>query len=342
MLLVDKVPLDMADRNNPYVREFKTWKEEFVKQGWRFPLRIRTHLIPQVNPTGDREPERYRFVPWEANAVHDGQPVVWNYKKNASDNRTKGEMIGSVMIIGMNDMDKAFFYLRKCPLFKSGLMWLENKKAEAEAKLNVRGQMVDVEWMLLSENSPLHGKEAEVRKLALALHVKKADDVENVSLPEVKEMVLRAVENGEANKSSLVNIAAFRELVDMPNKVKNRAIVQKAVDSELLEFDPNEFKALLNIDGDWRELVRVDVNEWSRKEEVFIETLQRDKERSMTFAQVVGEGLGGMKLSGIEDIKGLTFNDLKQQCSEVGIPVVGKGRDRKVLEKELSEHLSFL
>ena len=342
MLLVDKVPLDMADRHNPYVKEFREWKDNFLKQGWKFPLRIRTHLTPQINITGDREPERFRFVPWEANASYNGMPVVWNYKKNASDMKTKGEMIGSVMVISQNDMDKAFFYLTKCPLFKSGLMWLENKKAEAEAKLNVRGQMVDAEWLLLSENSPLHGKEDEVRTLALALHVKGAEDKVNISLPEVKDAMLRAIEHGEAEKNPLVNIGIFRELVDMPNKVRNRAVIQRAVDCSQLEFDANQFKAMLNIEGEWRELARIDVNEWRRKEEVLIEMLQRDKDKELTFAQVTGEGVGGIQVNTFEDMKALTFNDIKQKCNEVGIPVVGKGRTREVLEKELSEHLSLL
>jgi len=221
-------------------------------------------------------------------------------------------------------------------------MWVENKSAEAKAMLDIRAQMVDVDWMLLSGNSPISTDEDRVREIALAMHVAKADDKDNYTFPEVKAALIRAIEHGEMTNNPIVNIAAFKEFTDMSNKVRRRALIQRAVDGQLLQFDGNQFKALLNIDGEWRELARIDVREWEKKEDVLVAVLVKDMEKQLTFNQVVRVDFMGGTVDTAADVRKLTYGELKSKCQIAGIPVVGAGRTKEVLEKEYIEHLGLV
>lgn len=340
MLLVNGSPLNMDDTSNPYVKEFYDWKNKVLKK-YKFPVKLRTHLLPQMNVTGDREPERFRFIPWIALDSKNGMPVEWRYMDKPNNIKTKGEVVGSHLIIDKNNMDKAFFYLEKCPLLKTGHMWIENKAKEAQERLSARASMVDVNWMLLSESSELSRDEEKVREIGMAIGLKKANDKEAYSFYEVKDAILRAVEVGEGSGNPMVNVATFLQIVGTPGMMKRRALIQLAVDKEYIMFDNNRFVIEMNVDGDVRDFVKVNVKEWYRKEDVLMEVLLEDSTKRKMFESMVGASLKVDDLTMASEVKGLHWTELKSRCEELNIPVVGEGRTKEVLQRELIEHLGL-
>jgi len=341
MLLVDNVPLNMEDKTNPYVKEFFEWKDKFLRKH-KFPLKINTNLRPMRNVSGDMEPPRYRFVPWQAQSSNNGVPVLWRYVDKPGNVRVKGETIGGSFMIQSTDMDKAFFYMEKCPLLKNQTMWIEDKVREAEHRLDARGQMVDVNWMLLSEASELSGDEDKVRELAMAIGFKKADSKELYSLPEIKDAILSRLEQGESVNDPMVNVATFLQMVGTPELMRRRSLVQKAEDIECILFDNNRFVVELHLDGEVRDFVKINPRDWERKEDVFIETLMNDSAKRTVLENVLGASFEKAALVNFNDVKNIPWYELKKKCESVGIPIVGEGRTKEVLQKALAEHLNLV
>ena len=323
---------------------------EEIRDTYKFPIRIKTKYGTRINPTGHKEPNQSIVALLEGNyMLPNGGKVRIRYSKmnprKMSNGRIEyvegsGEVIERNMVIGSDDLDKAWFMLKVCPVVKKGMMKVEDKQKEAKAKLDSLGNMAVVNYLLADKASELASDHERVRTLALSFGVANADDTRKLSIEEVKVRLITNIAKGEASKDPIINVKNFKESITIPLETQKRAIVQQAIDKEILYFNHTKYYWAIKLSGLERKLLDVDGQSFGRKEDILVKHLLVNDDARELFDKAMGRyaAFAGKKDFTAEEIDSMSMADVRSRCQEVNIPAFGKGRTEDILKKELKEH----
>lgn len=352
MLFEQNKVIDLSNKNNPHpVAQDYFEKIKEIKK-YKFPLRILGYQT-KYNVNGEKEPPQTTIALYEGDFISkDGvkTKVVYSeqYPTQKANGRFeylpdgKGKVMSTHMLIREDELDKAYYMLYICPNVKRGILRLENKQEEAKQYLAARSKMAVIHYFLMDDSSDLSTDEDRVREIALNFGISKADD-KKVSLYEIKKALVLALETGEANNDPVVNVKAFREAVNIPDKVKKRALIQRAVDNKLLIFDRAKFEWKIAVDGEARKVLDVPIDATS-KEDLLVKYYNSNQSARELFEKVMGEDVSwdGEEKFDPATIDILDMSALKRQCKKVGIEFMGAGRNAEALKKDLKEHYGKL
>lgn len=344
MLSVNDRLLNYNDKNDAYVKEYLDAVKEIHKT-YKFPIVFKDRFGFRINATGAPEPTAPISIPLSANVIRNGVPEFWRYSPTfpVGGKITKKRIkVNGKISVKANEVELAFFLLYKCPFVKDGTLIVVNKQKEAESKIAARSRMISTRYLLYDEESLVYNAEETLRTVALAFGVRNAGDKE-ISLAEIKLALESVIENAEMSGDNERNEKAFKRAIEMDSIIKQRAIIQEAVDKDMIEFrhEINQW-VMKNDKGQVTEkLCVVSPQEINRKEERLADWL-----RTHPFYKEAIEGLLGKEnafgegaVLSEEFIKEAKRPDLMAQCKKYDINPIGKSNEeiKKLLLEKIQE-----
>ena len=328
------------ESNHPIAKDYQSKLSEIRE--YKFPLRFKTKFSRRINPTGEPEPEQGIRV------LHSGQLELKNgtaekvtYSKTMPRMRAgrldfaTGEFVTNALLVTEKELDKAYFMLYICPVIKKGYLKLENKKEEAKKELEAGSKMAFVYYYLADPDNPFYHDEKKIRQVALSLGVVNAESP-SISVEEVKQTLVTHIKKGEAANSQYVNVAAFKEAVQLPEHYQRRASIYRAVENKTLYYDGSAFRWMVKMGDGYVKLMDVTSKDTNSPEDGLLRLMDsNDKVRELFDKATKGEPVPVSKEQ-VMDMKRPELNDV---CKENGIPYVGKKNEDLV--KDIIEHLGL-
>lgn len=324
------VRIDLTS-DHPIAKDFRAKQEELKK--YQFPLRFKTRFHNRINVTGEREPFQSTVALFTGYLdVPNGTREKVRYSRTNPRKKANGKMeydegSGEVvkhnMVVGSNEMDKAYFMMYLCPSVQRKMITLENKRQEASEALQAGSKMAAVYFYLTDPDSPIFADEKKIRTIAMSLGVSNAENP-RVSIEEVKVTLIKHIEQGETSKDESVNVDAFKKATTMTDFYKKRAEIFRAMDNEVLRFDNKRLCYEVKYGDEYVKLIDVTARDIKHPEDALIRILDTNPTVKEMFSKVVATEMVEMTKERIEK---MGMEDLRTLCNEHNIPHFGKKKE---------------
>jgi hypothetical protein len=230
--------VDLNNTSDQTVKEYNAFKAETLEKfEGRMPLMFRVKYKFKRDKDGNIRPGKVTWLRWEA--MRDG--VMWQYSpmvvsKN-EDGMLKfpdvGEIVSKSLVLDKDRMDYIFFLLKKSQAIPSGIIYLEDKVAEANTKADEKAIKAKVEYYLWVEDA------INIKKLLITARAYGVQDVENLQNNEVRVELAKRLESLAKGDKGIYK--KFLDDLSVNKLVKIKATLQQALDENKIFFNPQKY-----------------------------------------------------------------------------------------------------
>ena len=338
----------IGEGNSEAEKYYRDKKKELLET-YQWPIRIKDRLASRINETGYRETAKSYSIPLKQVVNDTIGSHEWRYSTGypVRDNKTgrqrypvmhhifKGELV-----IDKSDIDLAFFIIFRSDILQSTKLYVVDTRKEAEVYASAKRKMAGLAFMLWEEESPIYNNDQGVRDIAASLGIPHAHDKNKYSLNEVKMRIESVVTEAERIGDTTANYEAFKKASKLPERVKQKALVQKAIDANIVKFDDLSwsFFILDNEGNQSKRLARIDTDSFDEKEEILIEYLMKNEDDRLAIEGRLGEEFFQKEDLTLEEINAMDRNELVEHCKRYRIKSVGVNEEfmREALMKRFN------
>lgn len=171
--------------------------------------------------------------------------------------------IGKSITLDKKNKEKVFFFLTKLDIYLNGSLFLENKEQEALKGVELEAREAEVSFLINNKKSPIVNEPKVFKLIAMAWGVSGIDDL---SIPEIQKDLFAKVKFAEQKtKDGFTRFLADVENYETDNLIQVRAVIQKALDKNLLTFDGRGMLVNLNTpEGNIPLMPVVNIQSWPK------------------------------------------------------------------------------
>jgi hypothetical protein len=209
-----------------------------------FPIKLRCDKLQ----SGSREGKKGIFLPYSGEVETDYGTAVLVYAQAAQPDkngvsvkyRPRGEKFEKPMTIHNKDVDKLLFFMLACPLFKAGVIYIEDLEEKARQVATLRASSSALTFYLYNESSPIYNDVERLCNIAAALGIAKP---EILGLNEIRNAIFDRVEAAEKIHDKTYGYKWFNSAVsEFSPKMEALTVIQRATDLNLIKYNPLSFR----------------------------------------------------------------------------------------------------
>lgn len=347
---IDLRTLDGYKGNDYVLRQLSTARQRIKELG--YPIKFKCDSLEK----GYKEGKKGIYIPYIGEIETDAGSASIVYAQSARsvqggvgvNYKPRGEAIRKTWTMKENDLDKILFLMVACPLVKTGLLYIEDTEAKAQAVANKRKGGSALLFYLYNEHSPIFSDEEKLVFIASSLGV---SNPLNLGLNELKNVIFEKIESAEKIHDGTFGYKWFNDaMTEFTPLMTALRDVQVAVDKKIIRFNDRSYRwMLLGGGGDEvRIICPVEPAKTSLRREILANHLLKDKEvynlitgtveKQKKEEDVVGDvNIARDATDQVSkiDFATLEWSEIRSLAAKSGILIKGKKKEDLVKELEL-------
>ena len=329
--------------DSQYAKEFQKKKPEIEAVGWPVKLRIVPTWVTGTKASDGQwvqnvPPQFINFVATEFS--EDEGSVEWRYSPTPARKKgdelifpTRGERFFEnnkrVMSFNKDQIDLLFFLIYKSS-HKGRIFEVVDERGEAENRVSIKRKQAKLTEALYGTSSPLTGNFNMIKTVAQSWGI---PNVERSTESLLLDNLERAVMEGQKMKDKGKNVRGIDEFIkdiSMDELTKIRAVVQEAIDANVIAFNENTHNYgwfFLDGEGKWSTKIQtMSPRSYDIRQQKLAEYLLHNKSVLNMIKAEIGheEEPDDLDPSKIREMK---WEDIKKKGKELNIPVVGRPKE---------------
>ena len=326
-----------------YAKEFQEKKPEIEALGWPVKLRILPTWVSGTQSSDGQWVQNVppQFINYVATEFREDEgSIEWRYSPTPARKRgdelvfpTRGERFFEnnkrVESFRKDQIDLLFFLIYKSP-HKGRIYEVVDERGEAQKRVNTKREQAKLTEALYGPNSPLYGNINLTKTIAQSWGV---SDVQRKTEALLIDELERIVMNGQRLKEKGKNVRGIDEFVkdlQMDELTKIRAVIQEAVDANVIAFNENTHNYgwfFLDSKGKWSQKIQtMSPRSYDIKQQKLAEYLLHNKSVLNMIKAEIGQEQEPDDIDPSK-IREMSWEELKKKGKELNINVVGRPKE---------------